>query len=134
MPAHCLQFPKLNILEEFTIYWFLGSAFNDFNNQTWQMGREYNKRLINDIEFGFKNWESLDKSIDPTCRTFVRECVHLKIWTVHLLIYQTQMHILNHEEFIHIMCQNENHFHLDFLSFDKSYIILDTCFIRAKQV
>ena len=32
------------------------------------------------------------------------------------------MHILNYDEFIHIMHRNENHVHLDFLSFDKSYI------------
>ena len=44
------------------------------------------------------------------------------------------MQKLNFEEFIHIMSQNENRVHLDFPLFEKSYIILDTHFIRAKQV
>ena len=53
----------------------LGSSLYDFDNHSWQIGREYNARLINDIEVGLKSWESLGKSIDPTCWTFARECV-----------------------------------------------------------
>ena len=53
----------------------LGSSLEDFNPISWRIGREYNARLVKDIEVGLKDWENLSKSIDPTCWTLAKECV-----------------------------------------------------------
>ena len=53
----------------------LGSSNEDFNLSSWKIAREYNSRLVNDIEVGLKNWENLNRSIDPTCWAFAKELV-----------------------------------------------------------
>ena len=53
----------------------LGSSNEDFNNLSWKITREYNSQLVNDMEVGFKNWDNLNRSIDPTCWAFAKEYV-----------------------------------------------------------
>ena len=53
----------------------LGSSNEDFNHTSWKIAREYNSRLINDIEVGLKNWDTLSRSIDPTCWAFAKQYV-----------------------------------------------------------
>ena len=38
-------------------------------------GREYDRRLISDIEVGLKSWDTLKNCIDPTCWHFAKEIV-----------------------------------------------------------
>ena len=44
----------------------LGSNLADFDGYSWRVGREYNTKIVKDIENGYKTWESLDRNIDPT--------------------------------------------------------------------
>ena len=53
----------------------LGSNLSDYDGYGWRVGREYDNRVIRDIEQGLKDWGSLAKSIDPTAWTFAREMV-----------------------------------------------------------
>ena len=57
----------------------LGSSISDFDNHSWRIAREYDGRITRDIEMGYKTWESLNKSIDPTAWQFARETVPPKI-------------------------------------------------------
>ena len=59
----------LNVLE----ITCLGSSLNDFESQSWKIGREYNEKIVKDIEMGVKSWETLDRSIDPTAWAFAKE-------------------------------------------------------------
>ena len=61
----------LNVLE----ITCLGSSLSDFDSHSWKISREYDNKVIRDIEMGYKTWESLDKCIDPTAWTFARELV-----------------------------------------------------------
>ena len=53
----------------------LGSGLSDFDSHSWRVAREYDFKIIKDIEQGFKTWEKLDKCIDPTAWTYARELV-----------------------------------------------------------
>ena len=53
----------------------LSSSLNDFDSNAWKIGKEYNARIISDIEHGIKRWESLDRAIDPTAWQFAKELV-----------------------------------------------------------
>ena len=37
----------------------LSSSLDDFDSPEWQVGREYDRRLISDIEVGLKSWDTL---------------------------------------------------------------------------
>ena len=53
----------------------LGSSLDDYDHESWKIGREYNSRYINDIEIGLKNWINFSPSIDPTCWHYAKELV-----------------------------------------------------------
>ena len=53
----------------------LGSSNADYNSLSWRIAREYNSRIVNDIEVGLKNWENLNRSIDPICWAFAKTIV-----------------------------------------------------------
>ena len=53
----------------------MGSSLSDFDSHSWRVAREYDNKIVKDIEQGFKSWESLDKCIDPTAWTYARELV-----------------------------------------------------------
>ena len=53
----------------------LGSSLAEYDTNSWRIAREYDSKIIRDIELGHKTWESLNKSIDPTAWTFAREIV-----------------------------------------------------------
>ena len=61
----------LNVLEMVC----LGSSLSDFDTHSWKIGKEYDKKIIRDIEQGFKSWQTLDRSIDPTAWAYARELV-----------------------------------------------------------
>ena len=53
----------------------LGSKLNEYDTYAWRVGREYNEKIVKDIEMGYKTWTSLDRSIDPTAWTYAKEVV-----------------------------------------------------------
>ena len=38
----------------------LGSKINEFDSHAWKVGREYDAKIVKDIEMGYKNWATLD--------------------------------------------------------------------------
>ena len=61
----------LNVLE----ITCLGSNLSEFDSHSWRIGREYDQKVIRDIEQGFKAWNTFDRSIDPTSWAYARELV-----------------------------------------------------------
>ena len=61
----------LNVLE----ITCLGSNLSDFDSHSWRIAREYDFKIVKDIEQGFKTWESLNKCIDSTAWQYAREMV-----------------------------------------------------------
>ena len=53
----------------------LGSGLADFDHYIWKVAREYDSKILQNIEHGLKNWETLDKTIDPTAWTMAKEIV-----------------------------------------------------------
>ena len=53
----------------------LSSSITDFDNNAWKIGKEYDARIISDLELGIKQWCSLDRAIDPTAWQFAKELV-----------------------------------------------------------
>ena len=53
----------------------LGSSLSEYDGHCWRVAREYDNRVIRDIEHGLKKWGTLEKTIDPTAWTFAREVV-----------------------------------------------------------
>ena len=53
----------------------LGSSMSDFDTHAWKVGREYDSKIVRDIETGHKSWETLGSSIDPTAWAFAKELV-----------------------------------------------------------
>ena len=53
----------------------LSSSLSDFNSPEWQISREYDRRLISDLEVGLKSWDTLKNCIDPTCWSYAKEVV-----------------------------------------------------------
>ena len=51
----------------------LGSSPDEYQNSNWCISLAYDKRLISDIEAGIKDWNSLNRSIDPTCWSYAKE-------------------------------------------------------------
>ena len=51
----------------------LGSELSDFDHYGWQVAREYDSRVLHDIEVGLKEWTTLNRCIDPTCWTFAKQ-------------------------------------------------------------
>ena len=53
----------------------LSSSLSDFDTQQWRVAREYDRKIISDIEFGLKQWESLKNCIDPTGWSYAKQMV-----------------------------------------------------------
>ena len=51
----------------------LGSEISDFRSHSWDLGFSYNSRVIHDLETGIKSWNTLSRSIDPTCYAYAKE-------------------------------------------------------------
>ena len=51
----------------------LGSTLTDFDTHAWKVGKEYDAKIIRDIEQGLKHWDTLDRAIDPTAWTYAKE-------------------------------------------------------------
>ena len=43
----------------------LGSSLADFDHYSWRVAKEYDSRIVKDIEMGYKSWTSLDRNFDP---------------------------------------------------------------------
>ena len=64
----------------------LGSKLSDFDSYSWKVGREYDSKVVKDIEMGYKTWSSLDHSIDPTAWTYAKEVVPPKLRYANKLV------------------------------------------------
>ena len=53
----------------------LGSGIRDFDTHSWRIAREYDSKILEDVEQGYKHWLTLNKCIDPTAWTTARELV-----------------------------------------------------------
>ena len=53
----------------------LGSNLTDFDTHSWRVAREYNFKVIKEIELGYKSWETLNRCIDPTNWAYAKEIV-----------------------------------------------------------
>ena len=53
----------------------LSSLVGDFDSNAWHIRKEYDARVISDIEVQIKKWETLDKAIDPGAWQFAKEFV-----------------------------------------------------------
>ena len=51
----------------------LNSHLSDFDSPSWREARCYSERVLHDIETDYKDWLTLDRSIDPTCWTMARQ-------------------------------------------------------------
>ena len=51
----------------------LSSDLSHFNHSSFDVGKSYNFRVLNDLETGVKTWETLNRSIDPTCWIFAQQ-------------------------------------------------------------
>ena len=53
----------------------LSSSLNSFSDPAWTIAREYDNRVMSDIESGAKNWNSLSNSIEPDAIYCAKETV-----------------------------------------------------------
>ena len=53
----------------------MGSNLSDFDSQSWRVAREYDSKILKDIERGYKTWEKLDQCIDSTAWTYAKEMI-----------------------------------------------------------
>ena len=53
----------------------LGSNLTDFDGYGWKVAREYDNKILRDLEHGFKKWHTLDRAIDPTSWTVAKELI-----------------------------------------------------------
>ena len=51
------------------------SLLSDFDSHEWCVGREYDRKIVADIEFGLKNWENLNNCIDPSGWAYAKQMV-----------------------------------------------------------
>ena len=51
----------------------LGSQISDFDSHAWRTAKDYDFLTIKEIQEGYKNWESLSRSIDPTIWQIARD-------------------------------------------------------------
>ena len=51
----------------------LNSSLSDYNDKAWQIGREYNNRVVQDVQDGVKSWASLSPSLQADCYVFARD-------------------------------------------------------------
>ena len=53
----------------------LGSSLSDFDSYSWKVAREYDSKIVKDIEQGYKTWGNLNRCIDPSAWNFAKEMV-----------------------------------------------------------
>ena len=53
----------------------LGSSLSDFDSYSWKIAREYDSKVVKDIEQGYKTWENLNRCIDPTAWKYAEEMI-----------------------------------------------------------
>ena len=53
----------------------LASTATDFDSHGWRVAKEYDQKIINDIEHGIKSWDTLGKPIDAMSWTYAKEVV-----------------------------------------------------------
>ena len=68
----------------------LASSPSDFDIKAWKIGREYDTKIIQYIEHGFKNWETLDRCIDPTAWNYAKEILS-KSKKINQILRQTNL-------------------------------------------
>ena len=56
----------------------LSSNLNSFTENSWLIAREYDSRVIADIEYGTKSWETLSNGIEPDSIYCAKETVEIK--------------------------------------------------------
>ena len=56
----------------------LNSGLADYNDRAWQIGREYDHRVAQDVLDGVKSWSSLSSSLQADCYVFARDCLNNK--------------------------------------------------------
>ena len=61
----------LNVLEIVC----LESDLTDFESYSWKVAREYDSKIIKDIEAGFKKWLTLDQCIDSSAWTYAQKMI-----------------------------------------------------------
>ena len=64
----------LNVLEIVC----LGSGLTDFDSHSWRVAREYDVKIVKDVEQGFKCWQTLNKCIYSTAWTYACQLVPQK--------------------------------------------------------
>ena len=53
----------------------LASGIGDFDTYGWRVAREYDSKILSDIEHGLKTWDNLGKTIDPMSWQYSKELV-----------------------------------------------------------
>ena len=51
----------------------LSSNMTDYDLYSWKISREYNNKVLRDVEFGLKHWDTLPKTIDSLSWTYAKE-------------------------------------------------------------
>ena len=51
----------------------LGSTLDDFDLYSWRIARNYDAKIIKDIEMGYKSWSTLERCIDPAAWSYSKE-------------------------------------------------------------
>jgi len=57
----------------------LSSSLSQFSEPAWHIAREYDTRVISDIESGAKNWSSLSNGIEPDSIYCAKETVENRL-------------------------------------------------------
>ena len=56
----------------------MSSPLTSFSETPWQIAREYDSRVISDIECGVKSWEHLSNGLETDAMIMAKETVELK--------------------------------------------------------
>ena len=56
----------------------MSSPLSSFSDPPWQIAREYDSRVISDIESGIKSWENLANGLEPDAIYIAKETVELR--------------------------------------------------------
>ena len=51
----------------------MGSSLSDFCSNSWSIARDYDYKILRDLERGYKSWLTLDKCIDSTAWAYSKE-------------------------------------------------------------
>ena len=56
----------------------MSSPLSSFSDVSWQVAREYDARVVNDIESGVKSWDTLANGLEPDSIYMAKETVELR--------------------------------------------------------